>query len=430
MARQEIKTNSHRDKKGEQRQMKRRREQQGTVFSKSGMWYVRYSDHRVIDGQLERKRLAKQLGAMADMTKKQARTEAKNFLARINAPTLTPETAVTFTAFVESVYLPRIEQRTRPSTYRGYKVLWREIKPFCGNLWTRDVRTRHVQTILDAMAKTERFNSNSMKHIKSFLSGIFRLADQQGYFEGANPVRETSLPQVRQAEDTHAYSLEEVLTMMDAVPEPASTLIAAAAFTGARRGELRGMYWENYKDGEMLIARSIWNGITTDPKSKKSKAPIPIIGKLASKFAEHRKSQGNPTAGPIFPNGAGNAADPDSIVRRVIIPALEVCGICSKPETEHGTAEAAHKFERNTVLPEWRGWHAFRRGLATNLNRLGVDDSVIQRILRHSTVAVTQACYIKTASEDAKAAMQKLETALNDTYVTPRQVIPITKAVM
>jgi len=408
--------------------MKRRREQRGTVYAKSGMWYVRYSDFRVTDGELERKRLAKQLGLVREMSKKEARAEAKTFLAKINQPTLTPETAVTFTAFVESVYLPRIEQRTRPSTYRGYKVLWREIKPFCGNLWTRDVRTRHVQVILDAMATTGRFNSNSMKHIKSFLSGIFRLADQQGYFEGANPVREASLPQVRQATDTHAYSLEEVLTMIDAVPEPASTLIAAAAFTGARRGELRGMYWENYKDGELLIARSIWNGITTDPKSKKSKAPIPIIGKLAAKLAEHRKRQGNPTAGPIFPNGARKAADPDSILRRMILPALDVCGICSKPESEHG--RITHKYERNTVLPEWHGWHAFRRGLATNLNRLGVDDSVIQRILRHSNVAVTQACYIKTASEDARAAMQKLETALNDTHVTPKQPILITKAVM
>jgi len=76
------------------------------------------------------------------------------------------------------------------------------------------------------------------------------------------------------------------------------------------------------------------------------------------------------------------------------------------------------------VLPEWRGWHAFRRGLATNVNRLGVDDSVIQRILRHSHVAVTQAYYIKTASEDAKAAMQKLETALNESYLTPREQTP------
>jgi hypothetical protein len=45
-------------------------------------------------------------------------------------------------------------------------------------------------------------------------------------------------------------------------------------------------------------------------------------------------------------------------------------------------------------------------------------------------VAVTQACYIKTGSEDAKAAMQKLETALNDTYVRPRQPVPGTKGIM
>src|SRR5215469_9319723 len=69
--------------KREETRMKRRREQQGTVYAKSGMWYVRYSDFRVTGGQLQRKRLAKQLGAMADMTKKQARTEAKTFLAGI-----------------------------------------------------------------------------------------------------------------------------------------------------------------------------------------------------------------------------------------------------------------------------------------------------------------------------------------------------------
>jgi integrase len=408
--------------------MKRRREQRGTVYAKSGTWYVRYSDSRVINGKLERKRLAKQLGAVEDMTKKGARAEARNFLAKINQPALAPETAVTLVAFIESVYLPRAEQRTRPSTYRGYKVLWREIKPFCQGLWTRDVRTRHVQAVLDAMAETDRFNINSLKHIKSFLSGIFRLADQQGYYDGANPVRETSLPQARLANETYAYSLEEVLTMIDAVPEPASTLIAAAAFTGARRGELRGMYWENYQNGELLIARSIWNGITTDPKSRKSKAPIPIIGKLAAKLEGHRARLGDPKKGPIFPNGAGNAVDPDSLLHRTILPALEVCEICSKPESEHG--RITHRYERNTVLPAWRGWHAFRRGLATNLNRLGVDDSVIQRILRHSNVGVTQACYIKTAGEDARAAMQKLEAALSDTHVTPRRVDLSAKGVM
>ncbi len=189
------------------------------------------------------------------------------------------------------------------------------------------------------------------------------------------------------------------------------------------------MCWENYHDDEVLIARSIWHGITTNAKSRKSKAPIPIIGQLAIKLAAHRKRMDNPTGGPIFSNRARHAICPDSIVRRLIVPALSVCGVCSKSEKEHGP-DAKHKYERNTALPPWHGWHAFRRGLATNLHRLGVPDTTIQKILRHSNVAVTQACYIKTTSEESKAAMRKLESALTDTNVTPKQLTQSTKAVM
>jgi hypothetical protein len=60
----------------------------------------------------------------------------------------------------------------------------------------------------------------------------------------------------------------------------------------------------------------------------------------------------------------------------------------------------------------WHGWYGFRRGLASNLNRLGVDDSVVQRILRYSTVATTQNHYIKTVSPDAIAAMKQCSEAL------------------
>jgi integrase len=62
----------------------------------------------------------------------------------------------------------------------------------------------------------------------------------------------------------------------------------------------------------------------------------------------------------------------------------------------------------------WHGFHAFRRGLATNLHDLGVDDLTIQRILRHSDVSVTQRCYIKTLPEQSIAAMKKLETLVGE----------------
>jgi integrase len=54
----------------------------------------------------------------------------------------------------------------------------------------------------------------------------------------------------------------------------------------------------------------------------------------------------------------------------------------------------------------------FRRGLASNLNQLGIDDSVIQAILRHSNVATTQRHYIKTATPQAEAAMRKLAVSI------------------
>ena len=49
---------------------------------------------------------------------------------------------------------------------------------------------------------------------------------------------------------------------------------------------------------------------------------------------------------------------------------------------------------------------------AHNLNRLGIDDSIIQAILRHSDAALTQRCYIKTVRSDAVAAMGVLERSL------------------
>jgi len=59
-------------------------------------------------------------------------------------------------------------------------------------------------------------------------------------------------------------------------------------------------------------------------------------------------------------------------------------------------------------VAKWHGWHAFRRGLATNLHALGVDDKTIQAILRHSNVGLTMNVYVKSVSESQVSAMDAL----------------------
>jgi integrase len=58
---------------------------------------------------------------------------------------------------------------------------------------------------------------------------------------------------------------------------------------------------------------------------------------------------------------------------------------------------------------KWKGWHAYRRGLATNLHELGVPDKVIQANLRHEDVKTTQRSYIKTVPSVVTNAMKRLE---------------------
>ena len=89
---------------------------------------------------------------------------------------------------------------------------------------------------------------------------------------------------------------------------------------------------------------------------------------------------------------------------------------CRKPLGEGKDTAPDHKFERDKILPEWHGWQAARRGLGTNLYRLGtnlyrlgVPEKTIQAILRPANVSTTNTHYIKSAADDIRAAMAKLE---------------------
>jgi integrase len=176
--------------------------------------------------------------------------------------------------------------------------------------------------------------------------------------------------------------------MLNVLPEPAATIVAVAAFTGVRKSELRALLWENYDGEQVLISQSYWRGHALEPKTRQSGAPVPIIAQLAQRLDYHRTLSGRPAKGLMFPSSARKPVNLDALAAEVIVPLVTKVG------------------------GRWHGWHAFRRGLATNLHQLKVDDKTIQRILRHANVAVTQGCYIKTADSEVMAAMQQFERFL------------------
>ena len=365
------------------------RHQKGYIFRKGSWWYVRFYDSVMqTDGSIKRVQVARRVAPYCEEyhSKRAVTPLAEEFLLPLNSGTLTPEGTMTLGKFVDESYLPHAATQGRASTYRGYKAIWQDyLKPHCCDVRLREFRTCDGEKLLADIARQKTLSRSTLKRIKSLLSGVFKHAKRIGTLNGTNPIQDVSIPKAAEGQETYAYSLEEVTKMLSVLPEPASTVVATAAFTGMRRGELRGLLWENYNGTEIRVTQSVWESIVTEPKTRKSKAPIPVIAPLAQKLNAHRFRLGNPEKGYVFPSSTGTPLNFANLANREIKPVLAKAGL------------------------EWHGWHSFRRGLATNLNRLGIADKTIQAILRHADLSTTMNSYVKSVSADTVAAMLSFE---------------------
>ncbi len=135
---------------------------------------------------------------------------------------------------------------------------------------------------------------------------------------------------------------------------------------------------------------SVWrthlNDETKTHEDEEDPGVVPIIESLRVLLDAVKPET---ASGWMFPNTIGGALDLDNLADRIIKPVLRANGL------------------------QWKGWQAYRRGLATNLKRLGIPDTVIQAILRHTYVGTTQRFYIKTVREDVKDAMKQLERKIH-----------------
>jgi hypothetical protein len=172
------------------------------------------------------------------------------------------------------------------------------------------------------------------------------------------PESDVEIPKVRPAGETYAYSFEEEAQMLAILPEPTGTVVVTAALIGAHKGEIRGFTWQNCDGSEIRVEKSVWRSHVDEPKRPKSKGAILVIAQLKLLLDQHWETCGRPRKGFIFANELGNPMNLEALAVNVIRPALQKANLA------------------------WHGWHAFRRGLATNLHGLGVSDKLIQQFLR------------------------------------------------
>ena len=268
--------------------------------------------------------------------------------------------------------------------------MWnRYLREWAGDETLGSIRPSTINKLLERIVRDHDLGKYTVQHVKSLLSGVFTFARNNGHFDGANPVTGVKLPKARRKSETYAYGLREMLAIMTKVPLMPRAAIATAVFAGLSKAEMQGLRWEDRKKECWYVCRNVWSGIVQDTKTVHRAAPVPIIPQLAEVLDEYWESLGRPRQGWVWPASRGKLPlDFNNLCRRHILESM-----------------------RKAKLP-WYGWHAFRRGLASNLSELGVPDDVIQQILRHGDVGTTQKFYRKTRRPAVSKAMRKLSRRL------------------
>jgi integrase len=390
--------------------------QRGTIIKHRKSWTLIYRDIQIRNGQRKAVKVWKKLATVGKdyPSKASVRHLADRILGPLNEKVLQPESSLTVQEYIRDYYFPSVANTLRPATVDGYKFIFRRLDGKL-NIRLRDFRTVHGQRILREI-KVGRL---TLVHTKAFLSSVFKHAKQEGVLDGLNPMVDVSVPGRPVKFKGKAYTMPEVARMLEDL-EPneqnddrtnlayitASEVISILALTGLRTSECRGLRWEDWDEDKKLlnVQRSVWESTVGPTKNIASESSIPIIP-LAEKFLAARKARLQPGQQDYIFAGErrGTPLNFHNLETRVIKPALRKSWMMK--------LEANGKWVPDpTTGIEWKGFHGFRRGLASNLFGLGVNPKIVAAILRHSDVGTTLAWYISIPEAESREAMEKLES--------------------
>jgi integrase len=378
------------------------KEQKGCIYVARGNWAIRWRETVSSATGIEKRKVCfKVLGPVTAehernkdrstgklRVPREIRLEAERVMQPVNSGQAV-SVLMAIGELVERHYFPEAFSYLKPSTQKGYRDIWKlHLRDRVGETVTRDFQRADAFMLWKQITKSNpSLTKRTMQHVRFFLSGVFEFAKNRGWYAGENPCN-ADLPEgLPKGKETGFYSVEDVGKMLTLLANIQAQAVVALAFgSGLRKGEIAGLRWEDYESMEtgavIHVRRSVWNGKSDTTKNESSAADANLDAAFCQYIEAYRAFCGGVTEGFMFGYSAEHPVNMDSFAKWKIKPVLKAAGI------------------------EWKGWHAFRRGNATFLAKYqGAEVAAV--MLRHSSVATTQAHYIKDTAQDRRAALAK-----------------------
>jgi len=105
----------------------------------------------------------------------------------------------------------------KPSTVAGYETVWRiYLAPYLQEITLRDFRTSDAANLFIEIYRQHGIGRTTLQHCKRRLSGLFKLARNQGAFDSPNPIEGAMIPKKAAAPNkTHAATPDDVMAILE-----------------------------------------------------------------------------------------------------------------------------------------------------------------------------------------------------------------------
>jgi integrase len=328
-----------------------------------------------INGRTERITLGRFPGLRLDDARQAAMGVAGD-LARGNDPIALRKAArarkITL-ADLWPAYLAHLKQRNR--TWARDKERWEmAVSPALGRKALSDISRADYQSLIDRIGVNRPIAAN---RVASFLSAFLNFAVRTDRMQ-INPAK--GLIRFREEARSRIIKTDELqrlLSSIEAEGEPWADAFKMLLFTGARRGSVAGMRWE-----DIDLPSGIWT-IPAKIAKNKTATPLPLTEPAIALLQQRLKYRaGEPW---VFPSPIGDGhlvGLPKAWAR--ILKRAEITGLRI---------------------------HDVRRSVGTALARTGASPHIIATGLGHRSIASAKA-YVRLAGEDARQALGDAVAAL------------------
>lgn len=384
----------------------RKRFQAGTVRLRTdrgpAYWQGRYWEDIVDEaGRTVHKRTAVNLGLLDDVpTEKVARQKLAVILNPINEVKNKPKKMMSFSGFIPKYRTLKLANQ-KATTVHGYETNIRaHYLPEFGDRELSDISPEDVQIFIN-QKRLEGKAHQTLTNLKWGLSAIFESAIKHGYIK-VNPAAGTDLPPKGVKEKVKLPTGDQLLQLIEALPEPYSSMVYLVSVSSIRPEELAFRWFDlEPEERNLRIVRAMNKGKFHTPKYQDGHRVVRLTETDVERLLSLKRRVNAKDDDWMFPNR------------------IKKGGAKLKPGPiwhEHILARHIQPVADRLGLPHIT-WRLLRKWGSSQMIGNRVDPKTVQQRLGHSRPDIVMRHYAEVLDENADKAAELISGKLG--YVVP-----------